>query len=269
MKYRFSGSVALVALIVACPAVAADMPVKAPVAKAVALFNWTGCHAGINGGLGWGADTGERDATTLVGVGLEVTPSTFGLKPNGIFGGGQVGCNLQHGGIVFGWEADIQGSGIGGRANQNLASGLELTASTAQHTLDWFGTIRGRVGFTPTPELLLYVTGGLAYGELSDRASVRGMGSGLIGTFSDAVDGNRIGWTVGGGGELALSPRDWSFKAEYLYVDLGSRTLHLANNPIFPASFIDYEFEHRYHIVRVGLNYRFGVPGKGPLVARY
>ena len=268
MRQILLGGVGLLVLATAAqPVAAADLP-RAPVMKApvaAPIFNWTGCYAGLNGGWGWGERTVERGATDVT----ELAASTFSLKPEGAVGGGQIGCNLQSRSLVFGWEADIQGSSIGGRASVDRASGLELTRSTAKHELDWFGTVRARSGFTFTPELLLYVTGGLAYGGLSDRASVRdagGTGGGFIGIYSDAASGTRIGWTAGGGGELAL-PHDWSLKAEYLYVDLGDRTLRLTN-PFFPGSIIDYQFEHRYHIVRIGLNKKFAT-GKAPVVTRY
>jgi outer membrane immunogenic protein len=196
-----------------------------------------------------GEPAGERIASDLP----TLTPSHFRLKTDGAIGGGQIGCNVQSPSFVYGWEADLQ-SGIGGSKRFDLGVDAGATASILKHELDWFGTVRARSGFTPTPELLLYVTGGLAYGEISDSARIFSTGGGLLGFFTDAESGTRMGWVVGGGAEAGL-PHGWSLKAEYLYVDLGSQTLQLRDD-VFTDIF-DYRVKHRYHIFRVGLNKRF------------
>ncbi|WP_249153093.1 outer membrane protein [Bradyrhizobium sp. AUGA SZCCT0240] len=81
---------------------------------------------------------------------------------------------------------------------------------TANYKLDWFGTVRGRVGFVPTERVLLYATGGLAYGHLLASAPLIPLSWGST----------RAGWTVGAGAEAAID-RNWSVKLEYLYMDLG------------------------------------------------
>ena len=86
---------------------------------------------------------------------------------------------------------------------------------TREYKLDWFGTARGRVGFLPAERLLLYATGGLAYGGFSG-SSMR-PATVDIGTWSRC----RAGWTVGAGAEAALGS-NWSVKFEYLYMDLGN-----------------------------------------------
>ena len=77
------------------------------------------------------------------------------------------------------------------------------------------------------------------------------------------------GWTVGGGLEYAAW-NNVSLKAEYLYANLGSQTIHLTTVP--PAtgngSVAAHFNDAAYHIVRGGINYKFDW-GKAPLVARY
>jgi outer membrane immunogenic protein len=141
----------------------------------------------------------------------------------------------------------------------------------ATHELKWLGTLRGRVGFLPTQRVLLYVTGGLAYGELE---STYAFNSTAIGPIPLSISRTKAGWTVGGGIEAGLWSR-WTAKVEYLYVDLGSfdnnggfaGAVNLANTPgpgfntvtsftgATTTKFTD-------NIVRVGLNYNFG-PGQG------
>src|SRR5260370_17013688 len=79
--------------------------------------------------------------------------------------------------IVPGYEADIEEFGIGGSGRAALvnlggAGPGDITASTSSE-LSWFGTVRGRLGVTVTPELLLYGTAGLAYGRVKDSANVQ------------------------------------------------------------------------------------------------
>jgi len=92
---------------------------------------------------------------------------------NGFVGGGQAGYNWQRGTWLFGLEADIQGSDEHARADVCTVAGCPpgSTLFTANYKLDWFGTARGRVGFLPSERVLLYATGGLAYGHLSASES--------------------------------------------------------------------------------------------------
>ncbi len=83
--------------------------------------------------------------------------------------------------------------------------------------IDYFGTLRGRLGFTPADRLLLYVTGGLAYGYVSSSTNLFAGGT----SFSDSSSEMQVGWALGTGGEYALT-NNWSVKLEYLYIDLGS-----------------------------------------------
>jgi outer membrane immunogenic protein len=132
----------------------------------------------------------------------------------------------------------------------------------ANYNLDWFGTLRGRVGWVATPRVLLYATGGLAYGHLA--ASAPGLGISWGGT--------KAGWTVGASGEFAID-RNWSVKVEYLYMDLGSfnggsatatTVKNALNTPAVGFNTVTTttttgNFGTRFadNIIRVGVNYRF------------
>jgi outer membrane immunogenic protein len=141
--------------------------------------------------------------------------------------------------------------------------------------LRWFGTARARAGWVPTQKVLLYATGGLAYGGInSDYVS------GINGNVLTAanVSTTRLGWTVGAGAEAALDSR-WSIKAEYLYMDFGSfgsgvgtatgattttTTFLGAQGPTLvttSTSTVAAQVNSRFtdHVFRVGVNYRFGV----------
>ena len=253
-------SIVLAALAVSGPVFAADLPVKAPPVR-VATPGWTGCYIGVNLGGGWGQHTGDRgiinsgNGTLNAGIGV---PAALDIGPSGVIGGGQAGCNYQTGQFVFGLETDIQGSGIRGSANIFFPSpngGItDATTTTGHEQLDWFGTVRARAGFTAMDNLLLYATGGLAYGGVSSSVSLV-LTPASDGNYAGSASGTKTGWTAGAGAEYAFA-RNWSVKVEYLYLDLGTTTVRMVD-PGRPGTFIDYGFRHRDNIVRAGVNYKF------------
>jgi len=235
------------------------MPLKAQRA-APYMFNWTGCYIGGNVGGAWSNKTGDLVAHSagfnLGQVGVNV-PVGLGVDSSGVIGGGQIGCNWQSGTLVWGIETDIQGSGVSGTSNISIpAQGIFTATNTHAHDrLDWFGTLRARLGFTVTPMFLLYATGGLAYGSVSDDVSWIATPN-TAGTFFGSGRDTRAGWTVGAGGEYAFG-NNWSLKAEYLFVDLRNTQVTLLDPVHFPADFLTYRFKHQFNVGRVGLNYRF------------
>lgn len=160
MKKLFLATTAFVVL-AAASAGAADMsarPVYAPPAP-VPVYSWTGIYWGGNVGYSWGQ---SKNDGTLAGFGVTATESQ---DMDGVIGGAQTGYNYQFGAWVLGLEADIQASGQkGGSTFQVL--GLPTATLTTDHKLEWFGTARPRLGVLATPNLLLYGTGGVAFGQV-------------------------------------------------------------------------------------------------------
>jgi outer membrane immunogenic protein len=238
------------------PALAADMAVKAPAPPPLPppACVWCGWYVGVNAGGGWNDPTAN-----IFGVG----PWSGGYYPDpfrprdfdrsGFIGGGQAGYNYQISSVVFGLEADIDYSDINGSLSTSGPTG-PYTLSMSQK-LTWLSTVRGRVGLTATPQMLLYVTGGLAVGGVSATSNLDFVASTQ---YNSSVTSTRTGWTLGGGIEYALSG-GWSAKAEYLYYDLGTVS---ATEPISPDPpyTTQTDFKVTGNIVRAGLNYKFGGP---------
>jgi outer membrane immunogenic protein len=229
-------------------------------------FSWTGLYVGVNGGYSWGRASADASVSgTVNGVPFEESGSRS-ADINGWLGGGQIGYNLQSNGWVFGVEADFQWTGQSG----GISECFDPVCVKATLDLDWFGTVRGRVGYRVFPDTLLYFTGGLAYGHLSANASASGIP--VIGSASVSDSETRTGWVIGGGLEWALD-RSWRVKAEYLYMDLG--TMQSKFGPVsastggeFPidvsaSGIVRTDFTDQ--IVRVGLSYKFGEAGYAPL----
>jgi outer membrane immunogenic protein len=216
------------------PAFAADLPSRqvapaAPVAYAP-VFTWTGFYVGLNAGYGWANSNDVSFVNTVTGA----TTTFSNGNDGGFVGGGQLGYNFQTGAFVFGLETDIQYADLGGSTTYGVFG-------TYGNNGNYFGTVRGRLGFA-MDRTLLYVTGGLAYGDI---------GSNIFGG-----DDTRVGWTVGGGVEYAFT-NNWTAKLEGLYVniDRGNRGGVVA---VGPSTFAVTQGKNNdFGVVRVGLNYKF------------
>ena len=251
------GTVAALALSLPVSAIAADLPVKAPMMAPVAVYNWTGFYIGGNAGYSWGrATTDQADVASSTSVTecfrdptsgpltgalstivcapntqttfpLVTGPTTAGAATSGranvdgFVGGGQAGYNYQFDRQwLIGLETDLQYSAQRGSISGCSIAGCPLGSAfgSASTALKWFGTFRGRLGWLPTDRILLYVTGGLAYGQI-DTGYISGVSGVALLPASTSIW--RAGWTAGGGVEGVLSDR-WTVKAEYLYADYGT-----------------------------------------------
>jgi outer membrane immunogenic protein len=273
MQRTLIAGAAFTSLLAATSAYAADLPVKAPAVVAV-VYDWTGPYIGTNLGYSWGRGSTDGTATTTSVTGaaapvITTAPLTGRADVNGFIGGAQLGYNWQAGSFLYGLEGDIQFSNERASGDVCTVAGCPLGSFlfTRDYKLDWFGTARARVGYLPAERLLLYVTGGLAYGGFSGSSWTLPMD---IGTWSHT----NVGWTVGAGAEAALGS-NWSVKFEYLYMDLGNvggsssagtvTSLPNARTTTTLATVFNTRFTD--NIVRVGLNYKFG--GPYPVVAKY
>lgn len=233
MKRFLLATVALAAL--SAPAAAADLATKYPVkAVPVPVFSWTGFYIGAN--VGYGGDSFNYDVNFF-----GVPVANLGLTSSGFFVGGQIGYNYQFANnVVLGIETDLQWSDISGNIN---ASVIGLPVLSAGSSIDYFGTIRARLGYA-IDRFLPYITGGVAYGKSSTDVTLLG-----VPLFSDSS--TNWGWTVGAGGEFAIT-NNWTFKAEYLYVDLGTSDLTVA-----PIAGLTINQDNKFHTFKAGVNYKF------------
>jgi outer membrane immunogenic protein len=268
---------------------AADLPsYKAPPAYLPPpVFTWTGLYGGINIGYGFGDNAQETGALGYVFQGAAPalplgSAWSVGQNLSGVVGGGQVGYNYQMTPwLVLGLETDINATNAQSHSNSAVGvldgTGPHLQTAFSTKSVDWWGTVRGRVGFTlPSyPNLMVYGTGGFAYGQVVHNV---GFGDSFFPTGANFAgnalghgysDSTKTGWAAGGGIEWSPSGFPaWSLKAEYLYVDLGSTTATSVplnggaaalqglgvTTPVFAAT---QNSPTRFHTVRVGLNWHF------------
>src|SRR5215831_1624155 len=182
---RLTACVAAIAALVTVPAFAADIATKAPAPSPAPVYNWTGWYVGVNAGASFGSAKTTFNVSPVfaenpnnVPATIQLTPG-FGasdrLYPDGFIGGGQIGYNWQYSPlIVVGLEADIQGALEKHTADFTLVNHFDVHASeggpvVAHYTtqIDWFGTVRARIGYVwGNGEVMSYLTGGFAYGEV-------------------------------------------------------------------------------------------------------
>jgi outer membrane immunogenic protein len=267
-------------------AFAADMAVKAPPAAPAA--SWTGFYLGIEGGYGWAngnaAVSGNDPASQGILAGTSFPGGTPLPNPSwhnsGGFGGFEGGYNFQFDRRwVAGIEADISGSTISGTGSvTSLIQSTPFTpvtqTVTTQQSIGWFSTIRPRIGFLATDQLLFYGTAGLAIAGVNESVSyaTSTTGGSLVGGFSfrclfanapcihNAGTRTVAGWTAGAGVEYAID-RTLSVKAEYLYVGLPATAVGavapVAIGLTTPASFNTSFSRPNFQVVKVGLNWNF------------
>jgi outer membrane immunogenic protein len=246
---------------------AADMA-PAPYYKApvpVAVCSWCGFYIGGNAGYTWSnqdsVTVGAASPTFIVGAQL---PGSVGVSREGFIGGGQIGYNWQWTpSWVLGFEADFQGASTSNTTTVHVVPPAPFfpTDTSISSKLESLGTVRGRIGFLPQANWLVYFTGGLAYGQVQTSATLLDEGGPGVApfAFTGSASSMKTGWTLGGGVEWAWT-RTWSVKAEYLYYDLGTTTVAMPLATAIPfagAGSFAANFNNTGSIVRAGINYHF------------
>jgi outer membrane immunogenic protein len=271
--------VALVALVAAGPAAAADdslyskppapkavvststLPSPALPAPAPSTYSWSGWYAGIN--VGWGIGRANTTFTPLPTAAsfVNLLPQTLSVSPGGPLGGAQFGYQCERGHVVFGAVTDFDWTGMNGSLTvtpiiQN--NGTPFPGSgflLAQQATKWIGTVRGKFGVLIAPRFLIYGTGGLAYGRVEYSANTDFLPVGTI-QYPTAFTRLKRGWTGGGGAEWAVGSIV-RFGGEYLYYDLGSDGIVANPVPANPPFQVAYDWQTKGHIIRGFINLKF------------
>lgn len=249
-----------------CPAhtFAADLPVE-PLVEECDL-PWNCFYGGINGGYAWT----NRFGTTSIDISSSLSDDiSFERRrsAHGLSVGVQASYNNRFSeDLLAGLEADLNYVALGLRESVdtsflNSTEAFVFANVRLRHRIDWFGTLRGRLGFLAGEDFLLYGTGGLAFGHVKSSVTVSAdLSNGMSGSFGDSDSGIHWGWTVGGGLEFKISD-EWTFKGEYLYVNLENTDYALTQSALQQNLFADvlvgFSGKNDFNLVRVGLNYHF------------
>jgi iron complex outermembrane receptor protein len=247
------------------PSLRAPMLFKAPI---LAAWSWAGPYLGST--IGYGLAKSNTDTTFSDPVsGAELFATTRSRTLGGPVGGAQAGYNWLAGVFLAGVEGDLNYSAQRGKLNAvcpgeicnpaliGVIGDPSVIANFEDgQKLEWFATLRARLGVSVTPDAIVYVTGGAAVGEVMTAGTVLGFDSNgnPVNTIVSSHN-TKAGLAVGGGLEGRLAG-NWTAKIEYLYLDLGTVT----TIPV-PAqnSTTTVAFNSRItdNILRVGVNYKF------------
>ncbi|WP_173931163.1 outer membrane protein [Chelativorans sp. Marseille-P2723] len=196
------------------------IPQPVPVAK----YDWSGPYLGIQGGYGWTDLDGEADFFDEID-GMEAP-----LDLKGGFIGAFAGYNFQSGRFVYGVEGDINKAW--------MDEDFTFSTAPANAEVDWFGSLRARLGYG-LDRTLLYATGGLAHAEVGMR----------LDSFDFAQDKGMTGWTLGAGVEHAITSTLLA-RGEYRYYDFGGGTF---GSPAVG----EHDLDLSMHTLSLGLAYKF------------
>lgn len=239
-------------------------------------FTWTGIYVGGQIGYAWGAQNTYYTAYDPIAAAV-FNPSAFG-SPSGVIGGAHVAINYQidkpmpdmpSGGFVIGVEGSVDGTSLSNTATAGFA-GFGGTAASVSANANVQGSVRGRFGFA-WDRVLIYATGGVAFGGFDTNYSVAGNTSGLAAINggapfygSNSFSNSRVGWTAGGGVDYAVTP-NWIVFVEYRYTDFGTIGNTFLAAPAFasvPGLAGGVLYSNRtlnQNQVQVGFSYKFDV----------
>jgi opacity protein-like surface antigen len=233
-------------VLIGTPALAADMPLKAPPA---AYYNWTGFYAGGEIGGGWATST-TTDLTS------GPFPAGFVLPPvglNGFLGGLYGGYNFQINHFVLGVDGDYTWSHLFGKGTAVSPT----TGDIANYDLNvwWIATATGRIGYTNNNWLLFAKAGGAWTGW--NGSGVDAIPAGTLQSLTSASE-TRHGWTVGGGVAYGLTPHI-SVKLEYDYIGLSTVNFNLTaiSATTGGVTLAPNSATSSLNVVKTGVDYRF------------
>ena len=251
----------------ALPAATNSAKPNSPAPPPPTSSTWSGGYLG--GHVGYGSGEADTRFTPLPNATafIDLRPVTLSPNFNGIIAGAQGGYNWQSGRFVFGGEASFSWSNIDGTARVSpiiMNNGANFPSNgflLAHQDIKWFGTLRPRAGVTVAGDrVLIYGTGGLAYGNVNYTANADFRPSAgspiLFFQYPIAFSKTKTGWTAGGGAEVRINSH-WSWKVEYLYLDLGNESRIANPVPVNPPFQVAYGWETRAHTFSAGINFRF------------
>ncbi|MDR1828296.1 MAG: porin family protein [Methylobacteriaceae bacterium] len=251
---KFTMRIALLsaASFLASTAFAADLPSNTLYSQpqsyaSPGTFSWTGFYAGLNLGYGW--PKVDHDVYEAGSVNFpRLSKSEDGSFIFGLTAGYNYQVDPQ---FVVGAEGDLNFSKlkVSGGTIVPFAAGLNYQVSTK---IDWYGTLRGRIGFLPSDRLMIYGTGGLAFADVDTGGVSTIVASGVAHTNKVTDSGVRFGWTLGLGAEYAITP-NVTAKLAYDYVDVADDTAYFNSG----GSRFVVKDDPSFQTIRLGVNYKF------------
>lgn len=215
-------------------------------AQAAPAFSWTGFYIGAHAGYGWGSQSWHQTSNNQ---GNPSDNTTDPARLNSALGGAQAGYNFQSGPWVYGLEADWSWTGASGCAGDVIFTQYQSCSKAS-----WYATATGRIGHVFGAELVFLRAGAAFTGQKHDSTFLGGIDT-------EETRNVTTGWIAGGGIEHSLAP-NWSVKAEYDYMDFGTKDTpltYLASGSS-PGLLENWNIKFHVHVVKIGINYLFDRP---------
>jgi outer membrane immunogenic protein len=176
--------------------------------------------------------------------------------------GGQLGYNWQRDSFVYGLEGDVSLMHLKSSMTNILPTPFPFIPNPTAMTnanMDWYGTFRGRLGWSAGP-VLFYGTGGVAYGNVELNSNITS-GPGSLAAQAWSA---RAGWVAGGGIEFKVRP-DVIFSVGYQYVDFGHVSVASSATIFGPTPFTVNATTHaQFQVATAGVSWLFPPGDKGP-----
>lgn len=225
-------------------------------------YSWTGFYLGLDAGLAWDRQTVSDFACST----CNTVPASTTLSGSSLAGGIYAGYNFL---IAPAWLAGLEADWSSAHFNDattapQVAASGGIGAPPAingwSHDAKWVASLRGRVGITPSPVTLLFVTGGAAWTRVDysaqDVFGPLGCATGNCGLSSFSQ--SKEGYVVGAGGEWAPWANNWILRLEYLYYHFNGATSSVGFQSGPPVICCNFSWgDLSIHEVRFGVAYKF------------
>ena len=238
----------------------ADMPLKA--SQTAPPYNWTGVYAGAHLDYQAGQSRWSESPFGAFGAGGEFALGT-GYNFSSGTGSYAIGFQGRYDYMdashrVFGVEGDVWfPNTVSG--NQTFTT-VALGSATYSETVQFAGTLRGRLGYA-AGNWLLYLTGGFAWSfdQFGRTQGTAGPAASNVAVGTQEVQSlvPRYGGAVGAGADFALNEK-WSTRVEYLFIDYATRDV------AFPAVAEHFNSSLALQTIRIGLDYKLGENAPDP-----
>jgi outer membrane immunogenic protein len=218
-------------------------------------FSWDRFYMGGNAGGSWASNNSSN--TDYISQSTYSHTQNTGRATAGL----QAGYNYQVGKLVAGVEADINYGGFKGEEEMVNSTTYYSSSVISSSEVDWFGTVRARIGLAPIDRLMIYATGGLAYGSVKTGYAISVSNGALYSASAPSQASVQFGWSAGAGAEYAIL-NNVSFRVEYLHVDLGTADFSSTLYTIIPAVGpywvrMNATSDTAFDIARAGVNWLF------------
>jgi outer membrane immunogenic protein len=262
---KILGSTIFAAALAVVGAQAADLPVKAPLYNLPpAGFSWSGIYLGAEVGAAISAIQLDSTGSNST-LGTITNPGSIGPNAAGVVGGLNFGLRYQPGGnpFVFGLEFGADLTGLNSSSNPDVGQTLLAVAATGlsapagSTSIPWDARVGAELGYSVMPTFMLFVDGGLAFGEIKTNVTAVNFNAAAINqaTIVANTDNVHTGFFVGAGFDWAFTP-NLVLEGKWRFTDLGTQGVTFNGTGAAAASTFNIKDHASYNAFLLGLKWK-------------